>query len=67
MGKYKITKKCVKFKKKNQKNPKNPKNRGSFLPSPVPLLNKGTPNWPKITEHSAERFAEQGMFGLSLM
>ena len=63
MGKYKIIKECLKFRKKG----KNAKNRGSFLPSPVPPLNKGTPNWPKITEHSAERSAEQGMFGLSLV
>ena len=53
-------------KKKNQKNAKNAKNRASFLPSPVPSLNKGTLNLPKITEHSAERSTEQGMFGLSL-
>ena len=46
---------------------KNAKNRGSFLPSPVPPLNKGTGEGPKITEHSTERSAEQGMFGLSLM
>ena len=55
-----------KMEKKNQKNAKNAKNRASFLPSPVPPLNKGTLNLPKITEHSAERSAEQGMFGLSL-
>ena len=48
--------------KMEKKNQKNAKNRASFLPSPVPPLNKGTPNWPKITERSAE----QGMFGLSL-
>ena len=29
----------------------------------VPPLNEGTPNWPKITERSAE----QGMFSLSLL
>ena len=46
-----------KIEKKNQKNAKN---RGFFLPSPGPPFNKGTPNWPKITERSAE----QGMFGL---
>ena len=45
---------------------KNAKNRGSFLPSPVPPLNKGTGEGPKIMEHSAERSAEQGMFGLWL-
>ena len=45
MGKYKIIKKCLKWKKKNQKNAKN---RASFLPSPVPPLNKGTLNLPKI-------------------
>ena len=54
--------------KRNQKNAKNAKNRASFLPSPVPPLNKGTMNLPKIAEHSAEHsaehFAEQGMFGL---
>ena len=66
MVKYKITKKCVKFKKKNQKNPKNPKNRGSFLPSPVPPFNKGTGEGPKLTEHLAERSAEWGTFGGSL-
>ena len=33
----------------------------------VPPLNKGTPNWPKITEHSVERSTVQGMFGLSLI
>ena len=55
-----------KIEKKIRKMPKNAKNRGSFLPSPVPPLNKGTPNWPKITQHSAERSAEQGMFGLLL-
>ena len=37
----------------------------SYLPL-YPQLNKGTLNLPKITEHSAERSAEQGMFGLSL-
>ena len=52
--------------KMEKKNQKNAKNRASFLPSPVPPLNKGTLNLPKITEHSAERSAEQGMFGLSL-
>ena len=36
-----------------------------YLPL-FPNLNKGTLNLPKITEHSAERSAEQGMFGLSL-
>ena len=66
MGKYKITKRMCKIEKKSEKWKKNAKNRGSFLPSPVPPLNKGTPNWPKITEHSAECSAEQGMFGLSL-
>ena len=55
-----------KMEKKNQKNAKNAKNRASFLPSPVPPLNKGTLNLPKITEHSAERSTEQGMFGLLL-
>ena len=55
------------LKKKNHKNAKNAKNRGSFLPSPVPTLNKGTGEGPKITEYSAERSAEQGMFGLSLV
>ena len=65
MGKYKIVKECLKFRKKGlEKWKKNAKNRGSFLPSPVPPLNKGTLNWPKITEHSAECSAEQGMFGL---
>ena len=59
----KSLKKCVKLKKKNQKIAKN---RGSFLPSPVPPLNKGTGEGPKITEHPTERSAEQGMFGLSL-
>ena len=49
-------------KKKIRKMTKMEKNRASFLPSPVPPLNKGTLNLPKITEHSAE----QGMFGLSL-
>ena len=57
--------------KMEKKNQKNAKNRASFLPSPVPPLNKGTLNLPKITEHSAERSAErsaeQGMFGLSLV
>ena len=63
----KLLKKCVKMKKKSEKwKKKNAKNRASFLPSPVPPLNKGTLNTPKITEHSAERSAEQGMFGLSL-
>ena len=69
MGKYKIIKECLELKKKNQKNAKNEKNaknRGSFLPSPVPPLNKGTGECPKITEHSTERSAEEGMFGLSL-
>ena len=41
--------------KKNQKNAKNAKNRASFLPPPVPPLNKGTLNLQKITEHLAER------------
>ena len=50
-----------------KKNAKNAKNRGSFLPPPVPPLNKGTREGPKITEHSTERSAEQGMFGLSLV
>ena len=36
-----------------------------YLPL-FPNLNKGTLNLPKITEHSAERSAEQGMVGLSL-
>ena len=53
--------------KKIRKREKNAKNRGSFLPSPVPPLNKGTGEGPKITEHSTERSTEQGMFGLSLM
>ena len=62
-----MTKKCVNFKKKIRKMPKNAKNKGSVLPSPVPPLNKGTGEGPKITEHSTERSAEQGMFGLSLI
>ena len=33
---------------------------------PVPPLNKGTLNPPKITESSAEGSAEQGTFGRSL-
>ena len=33
---------------------------------PVPPLNKGTLNSPKITEPSSERSAEQGTFGGSL-
>ena len=41
---------------------KNAKNRGSFLPSPVPPLNKGTVNLAKITEHSAECYAEPVFF-----
>ena len=45
---------------------KNAKNRGSFLPSPVPPLNKGTGEGPKIMEHSTEHSAEQEMFGLWL-
>ena len=50
--------------KKNQKNAKiYTKNRGSFSPSPVPPLNNGTPNSPKITEHSVECSAERGTFG----
>ena len=40
--------------------PKNAKNRGSFSPSPVPPLINGRQNSPKITEHSAEHFAEWG-------
>ena len=56
-----------KMEKNNQKNAKNAKNKASFLPSPVCPLNKGTLNLPKITEHSVERSAEQGMFGLSLL
>ena len=38
-----------KMEKKNQKNAKNAKNRASFLPPPVPPLNKGTLNLQKIT------------------
>ena len=56
-----------KMEKKNQKNAKNAKNRASFLPSPVPPLNKGTGEGPKITEHSAECSAEWGTFGGSLL
>ena len=52
--------------KMEKTNQKNAKNRASFLPPPVPPLNKGTLNLPKITEHSAECSAEQGMFGLLL-
>ena len=51
-----------KIEKKIREMSKNAKYRGSFLPFPVPPLNKGLVNRPKITEHSAE----QGMFGLSL-
>ena len=53
--------------KKIRKMSKNAKYRGSFLLFPVPPLNKGTPNWPKITEHSVERSTVLGMFGLSLI
>ena len=42
-------------KMEKKKNQKNAKNRASFLPSPVPPLNKGTLNLQKITEHLAER------------
>ena len=51
----KSLKKFVKL-KKNQKNEKKKwkKNRGSLLPSPVPPLNKGTPNWPKKTPRNRE-------------
>ena len=41
--------------KMEKKNQENAKNRASFLPSPVPSLNKGTLNLQKITEHLAER------------
>ena len=41
--------------KMEKKNQKNAKNRASFLPPPVPPLNKGTLNLQKITEHLAER------------
>ena len=56
-----------KIEKKIRKVPKNAKNRGSFSPSPVPPLINGTQNSPKITEHSAERSAERGTFGESLV
>ena len=52
--------------KKCPKNWKNAKNRGSVIPSPILLLNKGTLNLQKIIEHSADRFAERGTFGGSL-
>ena len=54
-------------KMEKKKNQKNAKNRASFLPSPVPPLNKGTLNLPKITEHSAEHSAERGTLGGSLI
>ena len=41
--------------KMEKTNQKNAKNRASFLPPPVPPLNKGTLNLLKITEHLAER------------
>ena len=41
--------------KMEKKNQENAKNRASFLPPPVPPLNKGTLNLQKITEHLAER------------
>ena len=41
--------------KMEKKNQKNAKNRASFLPPPVPPLNKGTLKLQKITEHLAER------------
>ena len=55
-----------KMEKKNQKNAKNAKNRASFLLSPVPPLNKGTLNLPKITEHSTEHSTERGTYIVSL-
>ena len=44
-----------KMEKNNQKNAKNAKNKASFLPPPVPPLNKGTLKLQKITEYLAER------------
>ena len=53
-------------KMEKKKNQKNAKNRASFLPYPVPPLNKGTLNLPKITEHSTEHSSERGTYIVSL-